>query len=391
MRDTVIETKEGYLGPYHVENDPRFVQVRDTQTLVYESDLDATQVGDTQTMVYKSDLDATNGPYELDDNDKESRRLDHWEDLPPAKHAEKNKLKRELVDDLLSSPLGLAEGRNKLEKKTVRTLQQLCKSQGISTKKKVTQKLVSGWWGKVKGLLQVLRERGWINEQLLHKYKIVARDEDGCVIPEFSLLHLLENCTDFKNETSQLEYLCEALGVRAVITTKYHAEYAGEGVEYSWGLSKLHYRRYPLESKQTADKFRSLVRCCISRDVLTTEVIGRFSKRARQYMVGYRILMKDQESGDLKCDISYCRIEHMKSILKCHRAALDFDKGFIMTELTDVEFNIEEDLEKKVKKESGVVIPLVKKEKSIKKSRDAPQTSPGRQQQKKKGSWQINK
>ena len=62
-----------------------------------------------------------------------------------------------------------------------------------------------------------------------------------------------------------------------------------------------------------------------------------------------------------------------------------------MTELTDVEFNIEEDLEKKVKKESGVVIPLVKKEKSIKNSRDAPQTSPGRQQQKKKGSWQINK
>ena len=35
--------------------------------------------------------------------------------------------------------------------------------------------------------------RGWINEQLLHKYKIVARDEDGSVIPEFSLLHLLEN------------------------------------------------------------------------------------------------------------------------------------------------------------------------------------------------------
>ena len=42
-------------------------------------------------------------------------------------------------------------------------------------------------------------------------------------------------------------------------------------------------------------------------------------------------------------------------------------------------------------KERGVVIPLVKKEKSSKKSRDAPQTSPGRQQQKKKGSWQISK
>jgi len=37
------------------------------------------------------------------------------------------------------------------------------------------------------------------------------------------------------NEKSQLEYVCESLGVEALITTKYHAEYAGEGIEYSWG------------------------------------------------------------------------------------------------------------------------------------------------------------
>ena len=62
-------------------------------------------------------------------------------------------------------------------------------------------------------------------------------------------MHMMENCFDFANEMSQLEFVCKSVGGRAVITTKFHAEYAGEGVEYSWGFSKCLYRRYPLASK----------------------------------------------------------------------------------------------------------------------------------------------
>ena len=52
------------------------------------------------------------------------------------------------------------------------------------------------------------------------------------MIPELSLARLMENCFDFANEMYQLEFVCKSLGVMAVITTKFHAEYAGEGVEY---------------------------------------------------------------------------------------------------------------------------------------------------------------
>ena len=189
--------------------------------------------------------------------------------------------------------------------------------------------------------------------------------------------------TSPENETSQLEYVCAELGATAVITTKYHAEYAGEGIEYSWGLSKLHFRRYLIDSKQTADKFRKLVRFCISRDILTTEIVRRFSRRARQYMVGYRILDKDRRDGVLNGDITHTRIERMKLSLKCHRAAMDFDKAFVMTELKEEDFDFEHDVEIAIKKESGIVIPARRKQKD-KKIREAPQMSPRRQQNKTK-------
>ena len=53
------------------------------------------------------------------------------------------------------------------------------------------------------GLFQVLWERGLIDETKLLEYKLPAKDEDGDMIPEFSLLHLMGNCTDFKNTISQ--------------------------------------------------------------------------------------------------------------------------------------------------------------------------------------------
>ena len=40
---------------------------------------------------------------------------------------------------------------------------------------------------------------------------------------------------------SLFEFVCQSLGTEALITTKYHAEYAGEGVEYSWGAAKAVY------------------------------------------------------------------------------------------------------------------------------------------------------
>jgi len=112
---------------------------------------------------------------------------------------------------------------------------------------------------------------------------------------------------------SQLEYVCSSLGVKVLITTKYHAEYAGEGIEYSWGAAKAIYRHYPLYSKKGKVNFIGLVSKCISREVLTVEMIV------------------DDDGGEQNMNtILHSRIENLQKSLACHRSAVDFDNGFIL-------------------------------------------------------------
>ena len=87
------------------------------------------------------------------------------------------------------------------------------------------------WENQGKGLLQVLHKIGWIDESGISKYNIKVVDEDKELISQLLLIHMMDNSPDFSNELSQLEYFCQELGSRAVITPKFHAEYAGEGVK----------------------------------------------------------------------------------------------------------------------------------------------------------------
>ena len=106
-------------------------------------------------------------------------------------------------------------------------------------------------------------------------------------------------------------------------------------------------------------------------------------------MIAYRILEDDIKHGRFKeSEISHHRIEHMKKSLKCHRAAIDFDKAFIMRYVKDVEFDFEQDLKDTIKKERGIVIPVKveKAENKVEKvektkARPAPQISPARRPQ----------
>ena len=148
-------------------------------------------------------------------------------------------------------------------------------------------------------------------------------------LTNFSLVHMMESCIDFYNEMSQLEYVCKSLGVTALITTKYHAEYAGEGVEYSWGGAKNAYRRLPIRAKTGKANFENLLDRCISRDLLTTDLIRKYSKRARGYMLAYKTLEMKEKECDSTEQITHLKIENMKKVIKSHRSAIDFDKKFI--------------------------------------------------------------
>ena len=104
-----------------------------------------------------------------------------------------------------------------------------------------------------------------IDVKIMKDYVIRKEDSNGVLVPELSLLHMMESCSDFASEVSQLEHVAESLGAKVIITTKYHAEYAGEDVEYSWGFYRCVYCRFSLAENKGRDNFCALVNKCISR------------------------------------------------------------------------------------------------------------------------------
>jgi hypothetical protein len=117
--------------------------------------------------------------------------------------------------------------------------------------KEFIPKIIQGWQGRPKGMLQVLWECGFIDEQNLNQYTINRRkDEMGILQPETSLKFLLGNCLDFEEEKSLLQSKGRILGAKIDRTPKCHCKLAGEGIEYSWGCAKNFFRQQPLKDKR---------------------------------------------------------------------------------------------------------------------------------------------
>ena len=110
---------------------------------------------------------------------------------------------------------------------------------------------------------------------------------------------------------------------------KFHAELAGKGVEYSWGIAKGMYRRKPLISKKSKESFKKLVHDVTNREVLTTETIRKLSRRARSYICAYLSLYESSSRGDDTTKLTLPLIERLVKAFKTHRAAIDFDAGFV--------------------------------------------------------------
>jgi len=142
---------------------------------------------------------------------------------------------------------------------TAKELVKLAEDNGIATT--ITcAKIVEGWEGKPKGMLQILWERGWIDETNLKHYSIKGRhDACGLLITGSSLKILMSNCEDFEEEESLLQAMGREMGITVDRTPKCHCELAGEGIEYAWGCSKNFYRSLHLNDKRGKENFRSCV------------------------------------------------------------------------------------------------------------------------------------
>ena len=210
-----------------------------------------------------------------------------------------------LVDEIYQRGTDMALINN-LKDKTTNQIKDICCNMkpAINLKYKKNHKVIKGWKGKKKGLLQVLWERGHIDITKINQYVMKkASNNNTSDDLSMSLPHMLAECDDFKNEICQLEYIGKCIGVKVLITPKFHAELAGEGIEYAWGVSKSVYRKIPWEMRKGKDNFMKLVEECLDpTKVLSLNNVRRFSKKARNYMKVYQLI--ESKKNDLSSDKS---------------------------------------------------------------------------------------
>ena len=183
------------------------------------------------------------------------------------------------------------------------------KEEGRKNEKEKEGIVREGYLGKPKGMKQILWERGWFIEGMS-----TAAD----VKPEMDLERVLSAQPDFKDERPALQHLVESRGHILLLSPKYHPEIAGVGIEFSWGMSKMKFRR-EINDEIPAHLHHNMVASMCPRTILTLRRVRRFARRTRDYCRAYHALEK---GGEIE---SKSMIEKMKKDCKAHRNILDME------------------------------------------------------------------
>jgi len=230
----------------------------------------------------------------------------------------------------------------KLQEKGVTTtgninnIRKLATSHGVPVIE-VLQKIIEGWEGKPKGILQVLWEHSWIVAHDLQQYTVNGEKYSfGILQPETSLKHLMANCRDYEEEELLLQSMGQLMGVVVDCMPKCHCELAGKGIEYS----KNAYWQLPLSEKRGKQASINSVKKCLTTNILTKECVQKFSKRARKYICAYHTVWQQKQESTANSNEEVdspkdeaiaipVKIKKLVKMFKTHCCALDFDQGFI--------------------------------------------------------------
>ena len=162
------------------------------------------------------------GPFRLSEREREEQRHDT---ILEGRTVRRRLKKEELIRKLNEAGV-MATGN-------LAAVQKLAMEKGIPLYEENLLKIRQGWQGKQKGILQILWERGWIDESNINQYTMDGRkDTFGGLQPTTSLKYLLSSCKDFEEEESLLQSMGRKMGVLVDRTPKCHCELAGEGIEY---------------------------------------------------------------------------------------------------------------------------------------------------------------
>ena len=108
------------------------------------------------------------------------------------------------------------------------------------TNSKIVQK---EWVNKSKDIIHTLWERGWIDNEHESEYILCVIDENSEYISELFLVQMMVSCTAFAEEISELKMIGDQLEVKVITTLKYHKKLVEKYIEYSWGVTKICYRK----------------------------------------------------------------------------------------------------------------------------------------------------
>ena len=278
-------------------------------------------VGGTQSLSF---ISGDEGPFYLSAEEREGLKHDTF----TGEKKILNKTKKMLVEEIKRTGYKIRGHLSKDELERIAKEKNIALTYEFSVKKE-------GWMGKPKGLLQILWERGFIDENNLHLYSLKGKkkqlDDNGKLQKEFeqySLRTLMSRCSDFANEKSAMEHLFMQLSekgeqtLKMLTSPKYHCELAGEGVEYAWGFMKRHFRNLCLKEKKTKEKFNKAVRDSV--ELVSVKNLIMFAGRCRRYMVTY---LNFEKEGRQK--VTFDMIEKYTRQIKTHRNVADIEKAFI--------------------------------------------------------------
>ena len=133
--------------------------------------------------------------------------------------------------------------------------------------------------------------------------------EKDNVIDLTSLDSVLGHLPMFHETKSMLEVIVEKSNHKLLLSSKYHAEVAGQGIEYCFGRAKWWYKKHNVAG--SAGTLRELSRNAFDSDVVTKNHVRKFARKARDYQRIYRAGVKGLAA---ESTIKTC---------KTHRCALD--------------------------------------------------------------------
>ena len=280
------------------------------------------------------------GPFYLSEDEREKRKYD----------IETNEEKeiihtRAFLIDQIKEKTGMKKVRGNLDE-----VQKLATNLNIPTKT-TSKKILEGWVGKPKGMMQVLWERGFLNpskssNELMRLYRFKKDKQTKQDIPGTSLIEIIENLPDFKTKLTLLQFWASQLGVIVKCSPKFHPEIAGEGVEFCWALGKNTYRTHGVEEQRTKSKYLQLEKeCTCSETVITKQEVHKFRRQMCCYMLAYYALEQAKASRDVADaandgidinlpEMSSALVEKIIKVYKkphkAHRNILDSEKSFLM-------------------------------------------------------------